>query len=98
MQHMLRLCCKKNILKIVIRSLMKKRLKIVFPKIHRFFAASPDRQQTIFTHKKCTKMLYTIRLILQAIFNEGYGSEIFIYFGFKMRYTDFQSSVKTCFL
>ncbi len=39
-------------------------------------------------------MLYSIWLILQAIFNGGFGKEIFIYLGFKMSYTDFQSSVK----
>ncbi len=35
-----------------IRSLIKKRFNIVFPKIHLFFAASPDQQRTIFTQKK----------------------------------------------
>jgi hypothetical protein len=67
---MLRTFCIK-IFENFIRSLIKKRLKIEFPKIHLFFAASPDRQQTIFKHKTAPKCC----ALVQAIFNGVMGKK-----------------------
>jgi hypothetical protein len=93
--HMLRTFWKKK-LKIVIRNLVNKWYKIVFPKIRCFFAVSPDWRWTISTHKMHqTVVLHTVWLTLQASFNGGYGEDIFIYLSFKMRYTDFHQSLKT---
>ncbi len=70
----------------------------MFPKFPRFFAASPDGGEQ-FLLIKMQQNVVPVLCFVDTPSNfqwhkGGYGEEIFIYLGFKMTYTDFQSISK----
>ncbi len=92
--HMLRTFCKKSILKLLLKSLVKNRLEIVFSKIRRFF-----RRFTRSAANNCYGKNATNCCTLYGWYSKQFsvvimGKKCFIYSGFNMRYTDFQSISK----